>query len=83
MLTAEEVAQRRQEIAAAPDLTALLRRLVERAGPVLARLPPIPRWKALLTADGGICPADGARLEFNPWSPDRTSLPPLSEDLPR
>ena len=69
MLTADELNQRQTEIQAAPDLAALLRRLTERARPVLERMPPIPRAKALLTADGGVCPRDGIRLEFNPWSP--------------
>ena len=75
MLTGEELAQRRQDIEAAPDLTALLRRLTERARPVLDRMPPIPGRKALLTVDGGICPADGSRLEFNPWSPAEHRCP--------
>jgi hypothetical protein len=69
VLTAEELEQRRSEIEAAPELTALLHRLVERAAPVLERTPTVPRFKALLTADGGVCPDDGTRLEFNPWSP--------------
>ena len=69
MLTAEEVEQRRSEIETAPELSALLERLVERAAPVLERMPPVPESKALLTADGGVCPDDGSRLEFDPWSP--------------
>ncbi|MGZ8398775.1 MAG: heparinase II/III domain-containing protein, partial [Gemmatimonadales bacterium] len=70
MLTAEELEQRRSEIDAAPELSALLQRLVERAAPVLERMPPVPQSKALLTADGGVCPDDGTRLEFDPWSPN-------------
>lgn len=69
MLTAEELEQRRSEIEAAPELSALLQRLVERAAPVLERMPPVPQVKALLTANGGVCPDDGTRLEFDPWSP--------------
>jgi len=69
VLTAEELEQRRSEIEAAPELSALLERLVERAAPVLERMPPLPQSKALLTADGGVCPDDGSRLEFDPWSP--------------
>jgi hypothetical protein len=69
VLTAEELEQRRAEIEAAPELTALLQRLVERAAPVLERMPSVPQSKALLTADGGYCPDDGSRLEFDPWSP--------------
>jgi hypothetical protein len=75
MLTGEELAQRRQDIEAAPDLIALLRRLTERAQPVLDRMPPIPRWKAMLTADGGMCPVDRSRLEFNPWNPTEHRCP--------
>src|SRR5688572_21654189 len=69
VLTAEALAARQEEIHAAPDLSALLRRLTERAVPVIQRMPPIPTSKALLTADGGTCPDDGTRLEFDPWSP--------------
>ena len=45
MVTAEQLAARRVVIAAAADLQALEARLVERAGPVLARLPVIPEHK--------------------------------------
>jgi hypothetical protein len=69
VLNAEELKHRREEIAEAADLTALLQRLSERARPVLERTPPIPGVKATLTADGGVCPDDGTRLEFDPWSP--------------
>src|SRR5216117_3465848 len=69
MVTAEALAARRQEIAGSSDLQALLAHLVARAAPLLERLPPIPTVKALLSADGGICPDDGAALEFDPWSP--------------
>ena len=69
MLTAEELRDRQQEIGEAPDLTALLHRLSERARPILERMPSVPAFKALLTADGGVCPDDGVRLEFDPWSP--------------
>ena len=69
MLTAEELDLRRSDIESAPDLAALLERLVERAAPVIDRMPVVPKHKALLTADGGMCPEDGVRLEFDPWSP--------------
>ncbi|MEP7326100.1 MAG: heparinase II/III family protein [Gemmatimonadota bacterium] len=48
---------------------ALLERLTERAQPVLAKMPAIPRIKALLSSDGGVCPEDGSTLVFDPWSP--------------
>ena len=69
MLTAEEVSARRAVVESSPDLKALLDRLIERVQPVLTRLPSIPTWKALLTVDGGVCPDDGTRLTFDPWSP--------------
>jgi len=71
MVTAEAVAARRAEIAQAPDLTALLARLTERAAPLLERRPIIPPRKALLSSDGGICPDDGTALLFDPWSPNQ------------
>lgn len=75
MLMPEELERRRGEIAESADLQALLARLTERAAPVIERMPPLPRVKALLSADGGICPDDGAALAFDPWSPDRHRCP--------
>ena len=69
MLNAEELSDRRAAIDSTPELRALRDRLVQRAGPVLARMPTLPQSKALLTADGGVCPDDGTRLLFDPWSP--------------
>ena len=69
MLSRDDLEQRRSAIATAPDLRALRERLAERAGPILARMPTVPRFKSLLTADGGVCPDDGTRLEFDPWAP--------------
>jgi hypothetical protein len=69
MVTADDLAARRAAIARARDLQALLARLSARAAPLLAELPPIPPHKALLSADGGVCPDDGAELAFDPWSP--------------
>ena len=69
MVTAEELAARRDVIAASADLQALLAHLRERAQPVVERLPVIPEHKALLSMDGGICPDDGTALGFDPWSP--------------
>src|SRR5256884_2201346 len=75
MVTAQALAERRQEIAGSSDLQALLAHHVARAAPLLERLPPIPTVKALLSADGGICPDDGAALEFDPWSPHQHRCP--------
>ena len=69
MVTADELAARRLEIAGSADLKDLLAGLVARARPVLERLPHIPEEKALLSKDGGVCPADGRALMFDPWSP--------------
>jgi len=69
MVTADELAARRSDIAGSGDLSGLLAGLVARAGPVLERLPHIPEEKALLSKDGGVCPADGGALVFDPWSP--------------
>jgi hypothetical protein len=68
VVTPERLEARRAEIAASPDLRALLAHLTERATPLVARLPPLPEHKALLSTDGGVCPEDGARLAFDPWS---------------
>src|SRR6266481_410717 len=75
VVTAEQLAARREQIATAPDLAALLAHTRERAAPLLARLPPIPDSKALLSTDGGVCPEDGAALGFDPWSPAAHGCP--------
>ena len=75
MVTAEALAARREQIPAAPDLAALLLHLTERAAPLLARLPPAPESKALLSTDGGVCPEDSAGLAFDPWSPTAHRCP--------
>jgi hypothetical protein len=69
VVTAEELAARRQVIAGSADLQALLAHLRARARPLLERLPVIPEHKALLSVDGGVCPDDGTVLAFDPWSP--------------
>jgi len=75
VVNAEQLATRRAQIAGAPDLTALLAHLRERAAPLLARMAPLPAAKALLSVDGGLCPEDGATLVFDPWSPDAHRCP--------
>ncbi|MEO8227940.1 MAG: heparinase II/III family protein, partial [Gemmatimonadota bacterium] len=75
MLTADELEHRRTEIAESADLQALLAELSRRAAPLITRMPPIPRTKALLSADGGVCPDDGTALAFDPWSPDSHRCP--------
>ena len=67
MLSADELSARREAASAAPDLAGLVERLSARAGPLIRRSVEPPELKARLTADGGICPADRAVLEFDPW----------------
>jgi Heparinase II/III-like protein len=69
MLSADSIGSRRAEIERSPDLSALLERLTARAERIIARPPEIPADKALLSADGGVCPEHGTPLEFDPWSP--------------
>jgi hypothetical protein len=69
VLSAGEVEARRDLLGGSADLAALARRLAEGAAPLLARAPVVPTVKALLSADGGICPDDGTVLAFDPWSP--------------
>jgi hypothetical protein len=75
MLDLDALTDRRQLIDASPDLSLLRDRLVERATPVLDRMPIVPKTKALLSRDGGVCPDDGTALTFDPWSPDRHHCP--------
>jgi hypothetical protein len=75
MLTAADLDLRREQLATSPDLAALARRLAERAAPLLGRPLAIPRHKALLSADGGVCPDDGTSLAFDPWSPTSHRCP--------
>ena len=56
MLTAERLAARREMVRGAPELAGLLERMAERNRRLLADPPEIPRDKALLSADGGVCP---------------------------
>ncbi len=75
MVSAEELAARREAIASSRDLSALHAHLRERAAPLLARLPELPDTKALFSTDGGVCPDDGAELTYDPWSPREHRCP--------
>jgi len=75
VLTATDLDARRELLAQSGDLSALARRLAERAAPLLAGPLVIPPHKALLSADGGVCPDDGVALEFDPWSPTSHRCP--------
>ena len=75
MVTADELAARRDVLSASADLQALLAHLRERARPLLERMPVIPEQKAVLTTDGGFCPDDGTHLTFDPWSASEHRCP--------
>jgi len=75
VVTAEELAARRDVVASSSDLQALLSHLRERAQPLLERMPHIPDQKALLSTDGGVCPDDGTALTYDPWSPTEHRCP--------
>lgn len=66
--TAEELDARRAVIATSPELSALATALRRRLEPLLERAPAIPVLKPLLTRHGFACPADGARLVFDPFA---------------
>ncbi|MEZ4457013.1 MAG: heparinase II/III family protein [Gemmatimonadales bacterium] len=74
MVTAEDVAARKGALPEG-DLPALIDQLRRNAAPVLERMPPVPRVKALLSSDGGVCPSCREQLEFDPWSPSRHRCP--------
>lgn len=63
------------------DRARLLSALQQRADPVIAARPTVPRVKALLSRDGGSCPEDGAALRFDPWSPERHTCPRCGRTL--
>ncbi len=75
MVTAEDLAARREVVAASPDLQRLLGHIRERARPLLERMPLVPEHKALLSSDGGVCADDGTPLTFDPWSPTEHRCP--------
>ena len=81
MLIGEQLEARRSELAASADLRSLLDTVARRAAPLLARAPEIPSAKALLSVDGGVCPRDGAALEFDPWSPGSHRCPACGESV--
>ena len=70
MVTAEEIEARAALAEESAELAAARDRLAKHAEPLLARMPPVPAVKALLSRNGGSCPHDGAPLLFDPWSPD-------------
>jgi hypothetical protein len=79
VVTAEELAARARVVRESQDLRALLEHLRRRAQPLLERMPTIPEHKALVSADGGVCPEDGTVLTFDPWSPTEHRCPRCSK----
>src|SRR6185436_11431203 len=73
--TPAELVARRRAIGETPVLGQLRDRLRAQVQPLLDRPLYIPEQKALLSRDGGVCPADGSRLRFDPFSPDRHQCP--------
>jgi hypothetical protein len=75
MLSADQLGTRRSALRDSADLSALVERLGARAEPYLRRPLTPPELKAQLTADGGICAADGSPLKFDPWRPHEHRCP--------
>jgi hypothetical protein len=75
MIPTDQIARHREALPTDTELRALLGTLRARATPLLDQMPPLPRGKALLSQDGGVCSVDGASLRFDPWSPDRHTCP--------
>lgn len=75
MVTIEQIEARRDLTGEAQDLKALEERVRGRVERLLREPPVLPRVKALLSRDGGVCPDDGAALRFDPWSPDQHECP--------
>ena len=69
MLTGQELLARRGQVAESVELQAGVTAMQARLDRLLREPPTIPMVKALLSVDGGLCPDDGARLVFDPWSP--------------
>ncbi len=64
-----ETLEARRALAESGDLAALMARLVERAAPLIERLPPLPEVKATMSVSGGVHPETGEQLEFDPYRP--------------
>lgn len=75
MVTAEDLEARRERVNESPELTALERRLRERADRIINELPVVPGEKALMSRVGGSCPHDGTPFGFDPWCGDRWQCP--------
>lgn len=74
-LLAERLAARREELRRVPLLRDLAAHIGRDLEPLLRRPLYLPEAKPLLSRDGGTCPADGARLRFDPLSPHSHRCP--------
>ena len=83
MLTSEELDALAAAMPADAGPASPARHAARARRPLLPALRPIPRAKALLSRDGGICPEDGAPLRFDPWSARAAPLPPLRAGVQR
>jgi hypothetical protein len=68
---AAELGARRLALADSPVLARLAAGLAQHVEGLLAGPVYFPEAKALLSRDGGVCPADGARLAFHPYAPHK------------
>lgn len=75
IITPAELAARRKAIAGSPVLSELQQRLRRLVDPLVEGPLYVSPRKAMYSQDGGICPDDGARLEFHPLKPDQHRCP--------
>jgi hypothetical protein len=75
----DELGERRRALAENPTIGALARRMRLLLEPLLEGPIYLPEQKPLLSRDGGVCPVDGARLTFDPLSPDVHRCPRCGE----
>ena len=80
MLSAEQLESRRQAIGASADLAGLVERMRARADSLIREPLDPPAVKAQLTADGGMCPADGSPLLFDPRRPRAHRCPTCGQE---
>lgn len=69
------VAERRQIVHRSPILQHVADHLARHLDPLRRGELYVPEQKALLSCDGGVCPADGSRLTFDPLSPNDHMCP--------
>jgi hypothetical protein len=56
----EDADHRRELVTESADLRSLQQRLWQRSERILREMPTVPKEKALLSRDGGVCPDDRA-----------------------